>query len=282
MNLTQLQTFLAIVETGSFSSAGDKLHSVQSNITGRIRRLEEELGGPVFERGRGGARMTVLGERLEPYAKDILARVATAETDLKDAAGGAAPLRLGALETTAGSRLPALLKRLSLKLPEAIVTLDTGPSGLLTRKIWDRQLDAAFVVGKVDESRFEHCAAFEESLVVAKSADLESADTLLAFADGCSYRAAALNWLRETGRGDTSIREMGSLNAILGCVGAGLGFAVAPRSAVDTYNALETLALKSLDGELATSHTSLIWRVDVRPSRAVNALVDILGSEKHP
>lgn len=278
MDLVQLRTFLAIVETGSFSSAGELLHSVQSNITGRIRKLEEDLGGAVFERGRGGASLTPLGERLEPYARDILALMATAEADLKDAAGLAAPLRLGALETTAGSRLPAILMQLTFDAPKAEVTLSTGPSGVLTREVWERRIDAAFVVGPVDHDRFRSVLAFTETLVVAKAANLDSAGRLLAFANGCSYRAAAQTWLRETGQSDVPITDMGSLDAILGCVGAGMGFAVVPRSAVNTYNAVDTLTLQPLDKDFQKSHTSLIWRGDTRPSHALKSLIKNLES----
>lgn len=279
MDLTQLRTFLAVAETGSFSAAGERLHSVQSNVTARIRKLEAELGGSVFERGRGGARLTPLGERLMRHASDILARVARAQADMRDAAGEAAPLRLGALEATAGSRLPPVLKALSLAAPHAEVTLATDSSGALTRRVWEQALDAAFVVGTVDADRFRCVPAFEETLVIVRAAGRPGREMLLAFADGCSYRAAALEWLRRTGRGDTPVRELGSLDAILGCVGAGMGFAVAPESAVKTYNALDTLSIAPLEPGFARSTTSLIWRADTRPNRTLEKLMTILRGE---
>ena len=276
MDLTQLRTFIAIAETGSFSAAAERLHSVQSNITQRIRRLEQHLGGQLFERGRGGARLTALGERLLPHARDILARIAAAETELLDAAGAAAPLRLGALETTAGTRLPSVLQALSLAVPRAEVSLSTAASGPLMQRVWQRRLDAAFVVGPVDAGRFHAVPAFEETLVVARAAAMNGADTLLAFGDGCSYRAAARHWLRGTGHADTPVREMGSLNTILACVGAGLGFAVAPLSAIENYGALDTLVVEPLGAGFEHSETLLIWRIDGYRTRTLNALIEIL------
>lgn len=276
MDPLQLQTFLAVMDTGSFSAAGERLHSVQSNITARIRKLEAELGAPVFDRGKGGARLTPLGERLVPHAREILARLAAARAELMDAGGGAAPLRLGALETTASSRLPLVLRALSDRVPGAAVQLVTAPSGRLTRMVWERDLDAALVVGAVDANRFRSIAVFEESLVAVHPADRSGAETLLAFPDGCSYRAAAEAWLRDTGRGDTPVRDLGSLATILGCVSAGLGFAVAPESAIRTYTALHTLKLTPLDPVHQRSSTSLIWRLDATLTRTTEALKSVL------
>ena len=59
MDPIQLQTFLAVMETGSFSAAGERLHSVQSNITVRIRKLEAELGWKPAETFETGIRKTV-------------------------------------------------------------------------------------------------------------------------------------------------------------------------------------------------------------------------------
>jgi len=276
MNPLQLQTFLAVAETGGFSAAGEKLHSVQSNITARIRKLEAELGAPVFERGKGGARLTPLGQRLVPLARDILARLNAARSELLDAGGGAAPLRLGAPDTTAASRLPGVLRALSDRVPGAEIHVVTGPSGRLMRMVWERDLDVALVVGAVDADRFASMEVYEERLVVVHSADRPENETLLAFPDGCSYRAAAQTWLRDTGRGDTPVRDLGSLATILGCVSAGLGFAVAPESAVHTYNALHTLTLKPLDPAHARSMTSLIWRHDLITTRTAEALKAVL------
>lgn len=276
MDLTQLETFLAVADTGSFSGASERLHSVQSNITQRIKKLEDDLGGSLFERGRGGARLTPLGQRLLPRARDLLSQVSAIRSEMLDASGHAAPLRLGALETTAGSRLPPVLRALSDRVPEAEVRLVTGSSGVLTTKVWDREIDAALVVGEVDPDRFQAVPIFVETLVSVHAASGSGSETLLAFGDGCSYRAAAQTWLRETGRPDTQVRDFGSLDTILGCVGAGMGFAVAPESAVRTYNALDTLTLTPLDAAHARSVTSLIRRHGTQRTGTIKALEEIL------
>ena len=96
------------------------------------------------------------------------------------------------------------------------------------------------------------------------------------FRSGCSYRATAETWLRHQGRIDTEVVEMGTLEGILGCVEAGMGFAVAPDRAIRGFRGVDSLALTPLPEPFATAETHLAWRVDHRPSQAQRALVRLL------
>ncbi|WP_119167134.1 LysR family transcriptional regulator [Algihabitans albus] len=278
MDRQLLKTFVTVAESGSFSAAALLLHCVQSNVTARIRRLEHQLGGTLFERGRSGARLTQLGERLRHHADDLLMRFELAERDLLDAAGGSAPLRLGAMETTAAVRLPPLLKALTQACPTAPISLHTGPTAELLSLVWDRKLEAAFVAGPVDLGRFRSILAFREALVEVRAAEAGGNRPLLAFRGGCSYRAVAENWLRSLGRSDTPILEMGTLDGILGCVEAGMGFAVAPEAAVAAYRNVDALRARALPRALALSETFLAWRSDNRMPKAHGALCDLIAN----
>jgi len=230
MDILLLRTFMAIVDTGSFSAAALDLHCVQSNVTARVRRLEDHFGEVVFERGRGGARLTDFGEHLRRHAEDLIARFEAAENDLLDAGGASAPLKIGSMETTAAVRLPSILKQLKQQCPSAPITLRTGSSGELLSLLSDRKLDVVFAAAPIDDTRFCGTQAFVEHLTMAQHPSDEKASTLLAFRHGCSYRAQAETWLRSLGKTDTEILEMGSMESILGCVEAGMGFALAPRN----------------------------------------------------
>lgn len=279
MDRQLLETFLAVAESGSFTAAAGRLHCVQSNVTTRIRRLEGELGGPLFERGRGGARLTALGERLRGHAVELLARFEAAERDLREAAAGAAPLRLGAMETTAAMRLPRLLKALTHACPAAPVSLHTGPTAELLTLVWARKLEAAFVAGPVDPQRFRSRLAFRERLVQVTGGAGRDMGPLLAFKAGCSYRAVAQAWLRGLGRSDTPVMEMGTLDGILGCVEAGLGFAVVPEVSVAGARNAERLTTHPLPAPHAASETHLVWRYDAVPVTAQRALMELLETE---
>ena len=84
MNLSTLQTFLAIVETGSLVRASERIHVTQSTVTTRLKALEEELGQTLFHRQKSGARLTAAGARFKRYAEAMtdLWRQARQETSL--------------------------------------------------------------------------------------------------------------------------------------------------------------------------------------------------------
>jgi len=284
MDIVLLRTFLAVAAAGSFSAAAQAMSCVQSNITARIRRLEQHLGQAVFERGKGGAKLTVFGQRLRTHAEDLLARFEAAERDLLDAAGASAPLRLGAMETTTAARLPPILKALRQSCPSAPISLRTGPTAELLSLLWQRDIDAAFVAGPIDKDRFRGLEAFRERLVLVRAAKAAAAgnshdgtpESLLAFRAGCSYRATAEAWLRSQGKADTEIIEMGTLEGILGCVEAEMGFALVPRRAVKGYSGTAALKLSPLSKPYGDTVTYLVWRHDHAVSRAHKILCDLI------
>ncbi len=262
MDLRLLRTFLAVAETGSFTAAAQSLNCVQSNITSQIRKLEEEFGERLFHRGKGGARLTWFGQLMRKRAKEIVRLVRETEAELQEAAGAAAPLALGALETVAATRLPGLLVHLRQACPEAQISLKTGPTSRLLSKLWRRDIDAAFVAGEIDEDRFRSIVAFREVLVCVSVDPGAPSGPLLAFPSGCSYRAAAEGWLNKNGQEPVRVIDLGSLDGILGCVEAGLGIAVVPKSAVGTYHGHEALHLTPLPDPYGQIEIRFCWRHD--------------------
>ncbi|WP_193371177.1 LysR family transcriptional regulator [Pelagibius marinus] len=277
MDVLLLRTMVCVADHGSFSAAAEVMNCVQSNITTRIRRLESHFGQALFERGRGGARLTAFGQSAYERAVTLLAQFEAVERDLLDAAGGAAPLRLGAMETTAAARLPAVLKALKARCPKAPISLQTGPTARLLGLLWERKVDAAFVAGPVDADRFTSVPAFRERLVVVSSAPGRLEGPLFAFTQGCSYRATAETWLRQAGRSDTEVVEMGSFDGILGCVEAGMGFAVAPERAVCQHRTGTSLQIEVLPDPFAEIETCLAMRLDYQPVTAAKVLLEILA-----
>lgn len=290
LDTTLFVTFMAVAETGGFSSAGERLGCVQSNVTARIRRLEDHLGGRLFERGRNGAALTAFGRLAHERVRKALDTLSSLERELIEASGGSAPLRLGAMETTAAARLPKLMAKLRKQCPDATVTLQTGPTARLLDMVWNRQLDAAFVAGPIDPDRFHAVSAFNEQLfafwrtnILSKetqghASPLSDTDTLLAFSEGCSYRASAQAWLREKGHADIKVMEMGSLDAMIGCAAAGMGMVVVPKAAARRIGESKQLAAYALPAEFGEVTTHLVSRHDEKPVRALKILTQFLSS----
>lgn len=279
MDLVDLKMFEAVTAHGSMNRAARALHTVQSNVTTRIGKLEDQLGVALFERSRRGVTLTAPGARLLPYARHILALMGEAERAVRDDGPPHGPLRIGSLETTAALRLPDVLAAYAGACPAVSLTVTTGTSSSLTLDVVERRLDAAFVAGPVSRPDIDSTVAFVEELVIAAPARLGKLEKLssvdemrtIVFRAGCTYRLRLEEWLARRGRQLVSPLEFGSLEAILGCVAAGVGMTMLPRIVVERVADRSRIAILELPGEEARVETVLIRRRDAYVSGALRA-----------
>jgi DNA-binding transcriptional LysR family regulator len=231
--------------------------------------------------------LTPAGETLLGYAERLLNLAGEA----REAVQPAVPqgrLRIGSMESTAASRLPIPLARFHQEWPAVQLELSTGPTQQLIDRVRAFTLDAALVAGPLEDPLFDVLPLYAEELVVLAARshspingpdDLQSR-TLVAFEHGCAYRRHAENWLASgsvPGRRPDRILELGSYHAMLACVAAGAGIALAPRSVLDLHNCTESLAIYPL-GRAGKVTTFLIRRQDYS-SPAFDALSQILQAE---
>lgn len=106
MDSAELRVFEAVARTGGMKRAADELHTVQSNVTARVKALEDELGCMLFERHSRGVALTHSGQRLLPYARRVAWLLADAKRAARDEGTPGGPLTIGSLETTAALRCP--------------------------------------------------------------------------------------------------------------------------------------------------------------------------------
>jgi DNA-binding transcriptional LysR family regulator len=283
MELSDLAFFKAVAEAGSVTRAGERLRRVQSNVTARVKRLESQLGVSLFVRGRRGMSLTPEGRRLMDYADRLLALAEEAEADLS-AEPPRGRLLVGAMESTAAVHLPYLLSALHAKYPALEVRLMTGTSGALVRQVRAGDLSAAFVSGDVPDPAIAADPAFVEELVLVThpaTSRLRSASdlrekTLVAFGAGCTYRACIEDWLATQGLRPPRTFEVASYHAMIACVAADVGYALAPRSVLATSSARAAVRTHRLTARPWRLTTSLIWRAGDR-SRAVVALRELVS-----
>ena len=129
MNLHELQTFVSIAQLGGLTRAAGQLHRSQPAITRRIKLLEDQLGVPLLERGRGGTMLTEAGRTFLPYAEAVLAA-------LKDGAQAVQALQgedhgvvsLAIVGTLAGTTIVEQLRRFSARHRNARLELRTANS----------------------------------------------------------------------------------------------------------------------------------------------------------
>ncbi len=272
-----LLTFRAIAKSGSFTQAADELGCVQSNVTARIRKLEERLGVTLFERDGRSTKLTTAGNRLESYADQIVSLIEEAETVVADADGERVGLRLGGLENATATRLPALIKRLHERFPDAPLSLMTGTTDELITAVLDRQVDAAFVAGHVDHNALDSVEAFRETMVRVRPKGQNLPAPLIAFRQGCSYRALAEQWLRSVGEVPVPIIEMGTLDGMLGCVTAGVGMAVVPRISAENSAHRDGFEIEDLPAPFGDSRTFLVWQRNKALTKPLSQLIDYVS-----
>ncbi len=264
MDLSSLEIFRAVAHEASVTRAAQQLQRAQSNVTTRIRQLEEDLGVELFLRDGKRMSLTERGSEFLAYAEQLLALADEARQSMHSAEPGGR-LRLGSMESTAASRLPALLASYHKACPRVALEVSTGTSRALFDGVRARRLDCALVAagpgwaGELDGSGLRGEPLFREELLMILPAEHPPVHdvaevrlrTLAGFARGCTYRQLAEDSLGTP----LTVQEVGSYHAILACVAAGACVGVLPRSVLQL---LGTPPLRSLP--LAEVDTWLVWR----------------------
>ena len=170
MELSDLNVFRTVVQAGGVTRAAEKLNRVQSNVTTRIRHLEDQLGVDLFIRAGKKLHLSPAGKVLLGYADRLLDLANEARESLHDARPRGV-FRLGSMESTASVRLPAPLSEYARRYPEVQLELRTGNSYDLTGRVLRGEVDAALTAGASPDAQFEKISAFEEEMVIVASAD---------------------------------------------------------------------------------------------------------------
>ena len=267
MDLTELRIFKAVAEQGGILRAASTLNRVQSNVTTRVKRLEERLGTRLFNREGRRLVLSPEGKVLLDYAERLLRLSSEAQAAVKGTAPHGA-LKLGALESTAATRLPPVLARFHKAHPAVRLELATGTTGALAARVVRGELDAAFIAEPFTARNLETEHAFTEELVlitpkghprVGTAKDLREA-TIRAFASGCAYRRRLEAWLGRSSMVAERVMEYGSYHAIVACAAAGSGIAIVPRSVLRASGMEAQLAVHPLPAKIANARTMLVWR----------------------
>jgi DNA-binding transcriptional LysR family regulator len=165
IDLTALEIFKTVAEQGGITKAALRLHRVQSNVTTRVKQLEERLGAQLFLRQHRRLVLSPQGKRLLAYADRLLHLSSEAEAALRNGTPAGA-LQIGALESTAATRLPPILSRYHRAYPDVRIELVTGTTGALVAKVMNHEVEAAFVAEPFTAHDLEAEPVFSEDLVL--------------------------------------------------------------------------------------------------------------------
>ncbi|MGW4562699.1 LysR family transcriptional regulator [Streptomyces sp. NPDC004561] len=273
MELRLLVTFEKVATVLGFTRAAAELSYAQSSVTGQIRALESSLGVELFDRLGSRIRLTEAGERLLPYARQIIELAEEARAAVTEPEEPSGTLTVGTMESLTSYRLPPLLEYFHHRHPGVRLALRTT-IGDETRQAL-RQ--GAYDVGFLMEERTEHpglrtAVLAEEPLAlvaapghVLAGAALGTADLtgqpLLATEPGCAYRDLFEREL--TALEPVRFMEFGTIEATKRAAAAGLGIALLPEVTVAAELAAGSLVRLAWEPPF-TLRTQLAWRAGKR------------------
>lgn len=186
VDLRQLQALVAIADTGSFSGAATALHTVQSNVSSHIARLERELGAQLVD--RHGGTLTEEGAAVVQRARRVGAELDALVADvsaMRDEVAGT--VRMGMIGTTARWLAPLLLDRLAGSHPKVRLVIGDGTSTTLELQLVSGTLDAAVVNLPHHGPELTERALFDEDLILVVAEDhplAERGEVTMADLDG--------------------------------------------------------------------------------------------------
>lgn len=279
MNIRDLTIFQTVANKGSFNQAAQHLNYVQSNITSRIQKLENQLETKLFHRHQKGITLTNEGEQLLPYAKKIISLVHEMKSIATDDETPTGKLDIASVETVI--QLPIILSKYARQYGDVDLTLSTGVTAELKNKVLHYELDGAFVTKSsvTKEPLLQQIDVFHEQLVLIASKENTSFAEIfelpiIRFSDGCGYRAKLDEYLYDHQIVPTKVMELGTLETTLGSVISGLGIAYVPYSAVHEYEAKGLIQCHYLPEQYSKITTVFIYRQDQYITPALRKFVE--------
>jgi DNA-binding transcriptional LysR family regulator len=280
MDADDLRIVEAVARIGSMNRAAAELNMVQSNVTARIRLLEEELGVQLFVRHSRGVEPSEAGLRLLSYGEQIHSLFQQAITAVKEDGTPKGKLSIGMMETTAGLRLPALVAQYAQEYPKVELAIMTGTTSSLIQQVADNELDGAFVAGPIHHQELSEEPLFFEDLVLVSSLSIKNFDDLakvenlkaIVFRQGCSYRQRLSSILDGLDIRHV-VMEFSSLDAIITCITAGVGITLLPKTLAERLWIDQSITMHELPADQTRVETVFVRRHDRYPTSALNAFL---------
>jgi len=242
MEIHQIRYFLAVHATSSFTHGATMAHISQPSLSAQIQKLEQELGGPLFYRGKREVRLTERGEIFLPRAREILHQVEQANNETRELDGlSRGTVRLGCLPTTGAFLLPDLLGDFHNQYPNIQVQLVEESSPGLAQALLHFQVELAILDEAGLGSGLSSVPLFTEPLYLAVPPDhpfaQHSTIDLAALAEepmilmkpGHGFHTIVMNALNQAGIVPKVVYQSAEIETVQGLVGAGLGMSLVPK-----------------------------------------------------
>jgi len=311
MTLTELKYIVAVARSKHFGHAAESCFVAQPTLSVAIKKLEDELGVTLFERGGSEVSVTPVGAQIVAQAERVLEQTAAIKElakQNKDPLAG--PLRLGVIYTIGPYLLPPLVKNLIDNVPQMPLVLQENFTVKLLELLRQGELDAAIMALPLPDHGMMMQTLYDEPFVVATPrthpwakrreipADDLKAETMLLLGSGHCFRDQVLEVCPEMarfsspGNGMQRTFEGSSLETIRHMVASGIGLTVLPRASVremdDPHGLLSFVPFSS---PAPSRRVVIVWRKSFTRRAAIEAVcnavaqcdlpgVDMLALEK--
>jgi len=283
MNTHDLKIFEAVATHGSFTKAAEAMFTVQSNVTARIKNLEEEFNVNLFKRTSRSVELTQAGEIFIQYCKKHNHLTETLKQELTNTTKLLGSLKIGCIETTMALKVPGIINEFTDKYPEVTLSFRADNSVNLINDVINYKLDAAFVAAPITVPELSTYLVKEEKLVIAMADNYPNLSEYMAkgkvkivvFDIGCSYRPKLEAWLNKNGIFNYQCTVLNTLEGIINFVEAGVGITILPEDVVSQIYYNRKLKTHAVDGEQGMLTTVITYRNDVPQSNAMKVFMDL-------
>jgi LysR family hydrogen peroxide-inducible transcriptional activator len=294
MTLTELRYIVTLAREKHFGHAAERCHVSQPTLSVAVRKLEDELGVPLFERSKNSIQVTEIGRRIVDQAQRVLDQAGVIQDLAEDGKNQLnSPLKVGAIYTIGPYLFPHLLPELRREAPDMPLFIEEGYTGELRFKLRHSELDAIIVALPFEEPEVVTLPLYDEPFVVLMPSEhpLAANDTissdqladqpLLLLGPGHCFRDQVLESVPElvetinTRRTESGgiVTEGSSLETIRHMVASGLGVTVLPLSAASAVNYREDiLAVRPFEAPVPSRTVALAWRVTFPRPKAIDVL----------
>lgn len=248
MELRQLRYFVALAEAENFHRAARKLNMSQPPLTVAIRKLEDELGTPLFERGARGATLTAAGAAALQFAQGVLFQADRFREAVRDGAGGErGRLRVGFIGSATFELLPRIIPAFRSRYPNVELVLVESTSVDIARRLGLGELDVGLVrlplleaasihTRVIDRDEMHAAIASHSRFAQGRSIELASlaGEPFVLQSRVSILHAISLMACHDAGFVPQVAQEAEQLSAVLSLVRSGLGVALVPARAASS------------------------------------------------
>ncbi|WP_137925057.1 LysR family transcriptional regulator [Cupriavidus sp. 2SB] len=241
MNIKQIETFVRIVELGSFQAAATHLHASPSTVSARIKELERFIGEDLFDRSFHRAQLTPKGRDFFESATQLVEFTRTLSNRIRANTAVRGHIRLGVVGVVANTWLPALVEGIRSQHPNVSIMLDVALTRALVDRLAEGKVDMAIIAGRIDDPDLS-CEALGYDDFVWMAAPFDRSDDggpltpsalaelpTLALSEESHHYPIIRQWFRDAGVDMRPAVACNNLSVLAALATRGLGICLLPR-----------------------------------------------------